>query len=201
MDTLGDMTQLEAPLRPDPDGADAEWLPRRMGTTAVVAIVAILVVFLVALSPLTHDIDSGSGVRASGEVELTEEHPVVAVEFEASLMALGDDPTPMYAQFYVVTPGSSQDRPGTLQSGGFRRELWDGSQWVPYDGDPVIGRPGINTFRTRWIFALAAGLAQAAIPYEIEINPFYRGGGETAPDAGRDYEELQIRTVSTYPIE
>lgn len=172
-----------------------------MGTTAVVAIVAILVVLLVVLSPLTHHVDSGSGVRAAGDIELTEEQPVVAVEFEASLMALGDDPTPMYAQFYVVTPRSPQDRPATLQSGGFRRELWDGSQWVPYEGDPVISRPGINAFRTRWIFELAAGFSQATVPYEVEINPSYRGGGETAPDAGRDYEELQIRTVSTYPVE
>ncbi len=177
-------------------------LTRAMGTKAIAG-VFIVVLILLLLSPvygLNPFGGGGSGVRIAGEVELTQDEPVVAVEFEASFTTLQDE-SGIYANFNVVAPRDPRDRPGTLPSEGFRKELWDGADWVSYEGPPEIGQLGLNTFRVRWVFELAPEETETAFSYEVEIKPTYNDGSDSQPTVDSDYQDLTIAVIATYPIE
>lgn len=190
-DVVDDRRALRSGLRSGHGRSVLKW-------SGCVSVVFLAVVLVGGCSPWFPP-ENGTGVRASGDVDLTPDQPSVAVEFEARLTRLRSDVTTMFAQFHVVTPRDPRDRPGTLPD-GFRKELWAGSDWVPYEGSPEVTELGVNTLRVRWVFTLAPGESAATVPFEVEINPSW-GDGETVPADGDDYEDLSIEVTATYPLD
>lgn len=139
---------------------------------------------------------SGSGVRTAGEIELTREQPIMAIEFEASFESLARS-SGIYARLDQIRPDSPDDLSGVK---ALRREFWDGEAWVPnriYDAE--ITGLGVNTFRFRWILEIADDTSEATIPFEAEINPTF--GDLFPPPEEDDVTGLMVSVTSIYPLD
>jgi hypothetical protein len=137
------------------------------------------------------DLDPAASVK--GEVELSVEQPVMAVEFEASFVSLQKEDG-ILAQLWQVEPPSRDADVAVYES------HWEGGQWV--DGpDPAIDRLGLNTFRFRWIVELRETSQDATIPIEAYLLPSWPGGSDGPPPDETEFSDAKLEIVSIYPVD
>lgn len=138
---------------------------------------------------------SGTGVRASGTMEFSEEYRTVVVEFEASLVSLVG--SGFYVGLYETKMASSKDY---SQFSEFEREYWDGQAWVSSQmDDPEVSGVGPNVFRFRWTVTIGDGVGEIEVPFEVEAQPTWGDGSDMPPPDENYYADLAVSVVSTRP--
>ncbi len=166
----------------------------RMRIWRAVASVAVAAMLVTGCSFLVSR--SGSGVTASGEVQLSSDQPAMAVEFETSFEVI-DQPSFIVGHLARVRPDGSD----LSELSAVEHEVWDGSGWVAGDTSDIANL-GANTFRYRWVFVLADGNGETTIPFEAEIDPIWVDHQGDEPQPGPEhYANLAVEATSIYAID
>lgn len=163
--------------------------------SAVSLVVAVLFVVWAAAEQLGWGEQPDPSATVSGQVELTRNQPVMAVEFEASFVSLSDA-SGINGQLEPVRP-KGDDLTGA-EWGGLR--YWDGDQWVR-GAASEISQAGVNTFRFQWTLHLRDGFDSATVPLEATFYTLWSDGGDAPLPDETIVSDLVLKLVSTYPPE
>lgn len=134
----------------------------------------------------------GPAVTVTGQLELTQAQPAMAVEVEASFVSrsavdgISGSPRTIhpYGADFVA-----------YEAVGWAH--WGGEQWA-WGTTAETSGVGLNTFRFRWVVQLRDGFESATVPLEARFDTGWSDGSEAPPPDEADVSDLQLWISSTH---